>query len=421
MKSGATLPITPISMRRPFTIPVFSFLLSLASLARAGDWPGWRGPTADGHASSSQTVPIQWSETERVRWKTPLRGRGHSSPTLVGDRIYLTTATADEQAVICLDRASGRVLWDAVVHRGQVDAGNHRLSNPAAGSVAWDGERLFVNFPNGKGIQTSALTPAGKLLWQTRVADFVMHQGFGSSPVVHGALVLVSADNRGGGKVLALDRATGKTVWSQDRPKIANYTSPAVLQAAGKSQVVLGGCNLISAFDPNSGRKLWEIEGATEECVTTAVTDGQRVFVSGGYPRNNVTAVEADGSGRIAWQNNTRVYVPSMLVRNGHLYAVLDAGQIVCWRADTGAELWREKVDRDFYGSPVMLGDRVYVTNLRGVTFVVEVSPAGAKVLAQNKVGDEALASPAIAGGRVYLRAAKMTPERQDYLWCIGQ
>ena len=408
-------------MRRPFTLPVFLFLLPLASLARAGDWPGWRGPSADGHASSSQTVPIQWSETDRVRWKTPLRGRGHSSPTLVGDRIYLTTATADEQAVICLDRASGRVLWDAVVHRGQVDAGNHRLSNPAAGSVAWDGERLFVNFPNGKGIQTSALTPAGKLLWQTRVADFVMHQGFGSSPVVHGALVLVSADNRGGGKVLALDRATGKIVWSQDRPKIANYTSPAVLQAAGQSQVVLGGCNLISAFDPNSGRKLWEIEGATEECVTTAVTDGQRVFVSGGYPRNNVTAVEADGSGRIAWQNNTRVYVPSMLVRNGHLYAVLDAGQIVCWRADTGAELWREKVDRDFYGSPVMLGDRVYVTNLRGVTFVVEVSPAGAKVLAQNKVGDEALASPAIAGGRVYLRAAKMTPERQDYLWCIGE
>ena len=408
-------------MRRPFTTPVFLLLLSLTSLARAGDWPGWRGPTADGHASSSQAVPIQWSETDRVRWKTPLRGRGHSSPTLVGDRIYLTTATADEQAVICLDRASGRVLWDAVVHRGQVDAGNHRLSNPAAGSVAWDGERLFVNFPNGKGIQTSALTPAGKLLWQTRVADFVMHQGFGSSPVVHGALVLVSADNRGGGKVLALDRATGKIVWSQDRPKIANYTSPAVLQAAGQSQVVLGGCNLISAFDPNSGRKLWEIEGATEECVTTAVTDGQRVFVSGGYPRNNVTAVEADGSGRIAWQNNTRVYVPSMLVRNGHLYAVLDAGQIVCWRADTGAELWREKVDRDFYGSPVMLGDRVYVTNLRGVTFVVEVSPAGAKVLAQNKVGDEALASPAIAGGRVYLRAAKMTPERQDYLWCIGE
>lgn len=402
-------------------ISLVACLLTLPVFARAGDWPGWRGPTADGHAAIGQKVALQWSETERVLWKTPLRGRGHSSPTVVGDRIYLTTATAEEQALLCLDRTNGKLLWDTVVHRGQVDAGNHRLSNPAAGSVAWDGERLFVNFPNGKGIYTSALTPAGKLLWQTRVADFVMHQGFGSSPVVHGALLLVSADNRGGGKVLALDRTSGRVVWSQDRPKIANYTSPAVLKAAGTTQVVLGGCNLISAFDPQSGRKLWEIEGATEECVTTAVTDGRRVFVSGGYPRNNVTAVEADGSGRIAWQNNTRVYVPSMLVRDGHLYAVLDAGQIVCWRTDTGAELWREKVDRDFYGSPVMLDDRIYVTNLRGTTFVVQVSPAGAKVLAQNKVGDEALTSPTIAGGRIYLRAAKTTPERQDYLWCIGE
>ena len=408
-------------MRPPPLVTAAVLLLGIVTFAHAGDWPGWRGPTADGHAAAGQQVPLEWSETNGVRWKVPLRGRGHSSPTLVGNRIYLTTSTADEQAVLCLDRASGRVLWDTVVHRGQVDAGNHRLSNPAAGSVAWDGERLLVNFPNAKGIHTSALSPEGKLLWQTRVADFVMHQGFGSSPVVHGSTVLVSADNRGGGKVLALDRATGRTVWSQDRPKIANYTSPAVLQAAGRTQVVLGGCNLVSAFDPQSGRKLWEIEGATEECVTTAVTDGRRVFVSGGYPRNNVTAVEADGSGRIAWQNNTRVYVPSMLVREGHLYAVLDAGQIVCWRTDTGAELWREKVDRDFYGSPVMVGDRVYVTNLRGVTFVVEVSPAGAKVLAQNKLGDEALASPAIAGGRIYLRAAKTAPDRQDFLWCIGE
>lgn len=408
-------------MRPSLKLPLLVFVLCSSGLARAGDWPGWRGPTADGHATAGQRIPLQWSETERVLWKTPLRGRGHSSPTVVGERIYLTTSTTDEQALLCLDRASGKVLWDTVVHRGQVDAGNHRLSNPAAGSVAWDGARLFVNFPNGKGIHTSALTPDGRILWQTRVADFVMHQGFGSSPVVHGSLLLVSADNRGGGKLAALDRATGRTVWSQERPKIANYTSPAVLQAAGQTQVVLGGCNLISAFDPQSGRKLWEIEGATEECVTTAVTDGRRVFVSGGYPRNNVTAVEADGSGRIAWQNNTRVYVPSMLVRDGHLYAVLDAGQIVCWRADTGAELWREKVDRDFYGSPVMLGDRVYVTNLRGVTFVVEVTPAGAKVLAQNKLGDEALTSPAIAGGRIYLRSAKSSPERQDYLWCIGE
>lgn len=404
--------------RFPAALLLFAAVLS----ASAKDWPGWRGPTGDGHAAAGQALPVAWSETEKVVWKTPLRGRGHSSPTVVGDRIYLTTATAEEQAVLCLDRSSGRLLWDTVVHRGQVDQGKHRLSSPAAGSVAWDGERLFVNFPNAKGVSTSALSVEGRILWQTRVTDFVMHQGFGSSPVVHGNLVLVSADNRGGGKVAGLDRATGKVVWSQDRPKTPNYTTPAVITAAGRTQVVLAGCNLVSSFDPLTGKKLWEAEGAaTEECVTTAVTDGQRVFVSGGYPRSNTTAVEADGSGRIAWQNATRVYVPSMLVREGHVYAILDAGQAVCWRADSGVEVWREKVDKDFYGSPVMAGDRIYVTNLRGVTFVLEAKPTGLKVLGQNKVGDDALASPTLCGGRIYLRAAKTGPALQDYLWCIGE
>lgn len=232
--------------------------------------------------------------------------------------------------------------------------------------------------------------------------------------------MLVSADHRGGGLLLGLNKLTGAVVWQQARPKIANYTTPAVLTAAGRTQVVLGGCNLVASFDPLSGRKLWEIEGTTEECVTTAATDGQRVFVSGGYPRNNTTAVEADGSGRIAWQNSTRLYVPSPLVRDGHVYGVLDAGQAVCWKADTGVEVWREKIDRDFYGSPVMLGHVIYVTNLRGVTSVFEATPQHCRLIAQNKLGDEALATPAICGNRIYLRSAKTGESRQDYLWCVG-
>ncbi|MFM9080701.1 MAG: PQQ-binding-like beta-propeller repeat protein, partial [Opitutaceae bacterium] len=177
---------------------------------------------------------------------------------------------------------------------------------------------------------------------------------------------------------------------------------------------------LIPPPDPHTAHHLWEVDGATEECVTTAVTDGRRVFVSGGYPKNNTTAVEADGSGKIAWQNNTRVYVPSKLVRDGHLYAILDAGQAVCWKSDTGEELWREKVDRDFYGSPVMLGDRIFITNQRAVTSVLQVSPKGMKLIAQNKLGDESLSSPSNCGNRIYLRAAKTSPERQEFLWAIG-
>jgi outer membrane protein assembly factor BamB len=185
--------------------------------------------------------------------------------------------------------------------------------------------------------------------------------------------------------------------------------------------VILAGCNLIASYEPISGRKLWELEGSTEETVVTAVTDGKRIFASGGYPKNHVVAIEADGSRRVAWQNGARLYVPSMLVRDGHVFAVLDSGQAVCWKSDTGEELWREKVDKDFYGSPVMVGNLIYATSLRGATSVFEVSPKHFKLIAQNQLGDESLSSPAICGNRVYLRGAKKEDARQEYLWCIGE
>ena len=316
---------------------------------------------------------------------------------------------------------TGKPLWATVVHRGNFDKGGHRQASLASSSVTWDGERLYINFLNDKAVHTTALDTSGKIVWQQRVDDFVLHQGFGSSPVVHESLVLVTADHRGGGKVAGLDRKTGRVVWEQERPKIANYSSPAVFTAAGRMQAVVAGCNLVASYDPMTGKKLWEIEGSTEETVTTALTDGQRVFVTGGYPRNHLTAIDADGSGRVVWQHHQRVYVPSMLVREGHLYAMLDNGVAVCWKSDTGDELWREKVDKDFFASPVMLGSRIYATSLAGVTAVYEATPQKFTLLAQNKLGDEALASPAIAGGRIFLRAAKKGEPRQEFLWCVGK
>jgi len=397
--------------------------VSAAHSGAAADWPGWRGPTRDGHAAAGQDAPVKWSETENVVWRAPVRGRGHGSPTVVGDRVYLATAdtATEEQLVLCFDRATGKPLWATVVHRGNFDKGGHRQASLASSSVTWDGERLYINFLNDKAVHTTALDTSGKIVWQQRVDDFVLHQGFGSSPVVHESLVLVTADHRGGGKVAGLDRKTGRVVWEQERPKIANYSSPAVFTAAGRMQAVVAGCNLVASYDPMTGKKLWEIEGSTEETVTTALTDGQRVFVTGGYPRNHLTAIDADGSGRVVWQHHQRVYVPSMLVREGHLYAMLDNGVAVCWKSDTGDELWREKVDKDFFASPVMLGSRIYATSLAGVTAVYEATPQKFTLLAQNKLGDEALASPAIAGGRIFLRAAKKGEPRQEFLWCVGK
>jgi len=184
--------------------------------------------------------------------------------------------------------------------------------------------------------------------------------------------------------------------------------------------MVMAGCNVVTSLDPATGRKIWEINGSTEECVTTVVTDGERVFVSGGWPKNLTMAVAADGSGKVAWQNNTRVYVPSMIAKGGHLYAVTDAGIAICWKSDTGEELWKERLGGDFFASPVMVGNHVYASNVRGQTFVFEARPESFKIIAQNQLGDEAYASPVVCGSRVYLRAAKRGESRQEFLYCIG-
>ncbi|MBI5770754.1 MAG: PQQ-binding-like beta-propeller repeat protein [Verrucomicrobia bacterium] len=404
---------------------LLSGLVVLTPLAAASaDWPAWRGPTRDGHAATGQSVPIKWSETENVRWRAAVRGKGHASPTVVGDRVFLASADAatSEQLVLAFDRATGKTLWQTVVHRGPLELGNHKNSSAASASVVSDGERLFINFCHAKAVHTTALDPAsGEILWQTRVADYQMHQGFGASPVVHENVMLVAADNRAGGRLAGLDRATGKILWSQERPKIANYASPAVFVSGGRTQAVLAGCGLVASFDPLTGKKLWETEGSTEETVVTAASDGQRVFISGGYPRSHVAALALDGSAKVLWQTPTRLYVPTLLVRDGHLFGVLDSGAAFCWRADTGDEVWREKVDKDYYASPIMVGDRIYATSLRGVTSVFEATAKHFKLLAQNQLGDEALASPSICGGQIFLRHAKKGEPRQEFLWCVAE
>jgi outer membrane protein assembly factor BamB len=388
----------------------------------AKDWPEWRGPTRDGIAAPQQAPPVEWNETNNVLWKAQIPGAGHGSPTVVGERVYLATAepAKPSQSVLCFERATGKLVWQSKVHGGQPDAGKQSNSSAASSTVAGDGRRLFINFLNQGAVHTTALDLDGNVLWQRKICDYVTHQGFGSSPVLYQSLLLVSADHRGGGVVAGLDRETGQLVWSVSRPKIANYTTPAIVQANGRAQMVLGGCNLLTSLDPATGKKLWEIEGSTEECVSTATSDGARVFASGGYPRNHTVSVVADGSGQIAWQNNVRLYVPSPIVKGGHIFAVLDAGMAVCWKSDTGEELWKERLGGDFFASPVMVGERIYASNVKGRTFVFEATPTSFKIIAQNQLGDEAYATPAICGSRIYMRVAKRGEKREEFLYCVG-
>jgi outer membrane protein assembly factor BamB len=414
-------------MNCPHLISALAVLTAAAiplSAAPAGaDWPGWRGPTRDGQAVAGQTVPLKWSETENVVWRSALPGKGHGSPTISGNRIYLAIGDTvpEEQRVICLERATGKIVWESVVHRGKVDETGERNSSPASCTVACDGERLYINFFNDRAVHTSALSLDGKVLWQRRVCGFVTVRGFGSSPVVHESVVLVSADHKMGGKLAALDKRTGEIVWEHDRPSLQNYSSPTLLSVGGQPQMFVAGCNLVASFEPSTGKKIWEVTGSTETTVTTPVSDGRRIYITGGFPKSYVAAIENDGSGQVVWQSGTGIYVPSLLVRAGYVYGLLDGGKAVCWNAETGDELWREKVDRDFFASPIMSGERIYATSVAGVTSVFAATPQKFTLLAQNNLGDEAYASPAIAGNRIYLRHAKKGEPRQEYLWCIGQ
>ncbi|MGH7223912.1 MAG: PQQ-binding-like beta-propeller repeat protein, partial [Gemmataceae bacterium] len=299
--------------------------------------------------------------------------------------------------------------------------GNKKASL-ASSTVACDGQRLFINFLHAGAVYTTALSREGKKLWQTKITDYVVHQGYGSSPALYGTLVIVSADNKGGGAIAALDRANGKVIWKRERPKTPNYASPIILNVAGRDQLLLTGCNLVTSLDPLSGKQFWEIKGATTECVTSTVTDGQLIFTSGGYPKNHVSAVRGDGSGETVWEKKTRVYVPSMIARNGYLYAVLDSGMAVCWKCASGEEVWKGRLGGTFSASLVLVGEHLFATNESGRTFIFKASPEEFKLVGENRLGSEVIATPAICGSHIYMRvAASEKGQRQEMLYCLSK
>jgi len=390
--------------------------------AAENDWPCWRGPRGDGSAAEGQKPPVTWSAEENVVWKAPVPGRGHGSACVTGEHVYL--AACDEasgsQSILCFDRATGKQLWETAVHASGAMRKNAK-STGASTTPACDGERVYITFANQGSVFASALSREGKVLWQTKFSDYLIHQGYAASPALYKNLVFVSADHSGGGALAALDRKTGEVAWRHARPKAPNYASPVVLRADGRDQLILTGCDLVSSFEPLTGKPLWETAGATTECVTSTVTDGVHVYSSGGYPKNHLAAIRADGSGKVAWETKDRVYVPSLLLRQGHLFGVLDAGIAACWAADTGKELWKQRIGGTFSASPVLVGDRIYATNEAGETSIFEASSEKFTKVGVNKLGDEAFATPSICGSRIYTRVAqKLDGRRQEFLYCLG-
>jgi hypothetical protein len=282
---------------------------------------------------------------------------------------------------------------------------------------------VFALFLNDEAVWLTALDMDGSRLWQTEIGPFDSQFGFGSSPTIYKSLVLAAADHdAGGGYLAAVHRETGKIRWRRSRPAFDSFCSPVVFHLAGKDQLLMSGCEMVASYDPNTGDELWSCEGTTELTVGTPVVCGDLVFASGGYPGSETLCVRADGSGEVVWRNRTKIYTGSMLVHEGLLYAVADNGVAYCFRAETGEQLWEEKIGRDYSASPVLAGGLIYVASERGSVVVLRPSAEKCDVVATNQLGDEIWATPTICGGRIFLRVASQESDRrQEYLYCIGQ
>jgi len=383
----------------------------------ANDWPWWRGAALRNHATGDP--PLTWSETQHIVWKAPLPGRGHASPIVWGDAVFIATAdaTAGTQSLLCFDRATGARRWATEVHRGSF-IGMHRKNSHASATPAADGQRVYTAFAIDDALFVSAIDFHGEIVWQKRVGDFHSEHGYGSSPVIHRSMVIVTGDNKGPSYVAALDRATGELVWKTPRPDEPSYGTPVVFDIAGRSQLIVHGGDRTHSYNPDTGELRWTCQGPADIVGNTPVADDAHVYVSGGYPQKKLMAIRADGAGdvsatHVTWSTSRAVsYVPSALLHDGRVYVVTDGGIAACIDATTGEAIWRARLDGAVSSSPVLVGDRIYVGNERGVTHVYKAAEQF-ELLATNELPGGIMATPAIIGDRIYLRTS-------EALYCIG-
>ena len=420
----------------------------------AENWPQWRGPGGLG-VSSETDLPEDWDASTNVLWKTPIPGRGLSSPVVWGNEVYLTTSLegpvvpgagppshkgwrgednyvhpdamgADRRWTIklsSLDAANGRVRWERVVHDGTVYDDRHKKNSYASSTPVTDGTRVWAFF-DAEGL--FCYDREGKLVWKTsmgRIAKGGM--GHGMSPVLHGNLLILQCDvEMGDGSfIAAVDRDSGREVWRTARSNRRSWATPLLVPVDGRVELVASGAESVIAYDPATGRELWRAPGVVSHPIPSAVAGHGLVFASAGSQAKRAVALRPGGSGditgtaNVAWQyEKGTAYVPSPILYGDYLYLMTDKGLVTCLDARTGVvqyEGGRVPVPATFTASPVAFGGRILLTSEDGDTFVLRAGPKH-EIVRTNTIGEPVFASPAIAGGRIYIRGEKN-------LYCIGK
>jgi outer membrane protein assembly factor BamB len=399
----------------------FPATLALASSTLfAADWPEFRGPGAQGQ-SDAKDLPLTWSPTSHIAWKTPVAGVGWSSPVVIGDRIFLTSAvslsgkeeaTADRSLrALALDAATGKTVWDVELFQAASPRA-HRKNSHASPTPVYEDGKLFVHFGH---LGTACLNASnGQTVWATQAHAYVPVHGNGSSPVLFEDLLIFSADAETEPKVIALDKTTGQQRWAfarqSDAKKKFSFCTPLLIEVKGQKQLITPGSGVVNALNPKDGKEIWRCyydQGYS--VVPRPVYAHGMVFISTGYDKPLVLAIKADGQGdvtatHLAWKiEKAAPHNPSMAVIGDELYFVADNGILSCVDAKTGQVHYSERCTGPVSASLLAADGKLYIQDEKGLGVVMQPGKQF-KILAQNDLGERSLASYAVIGSDLLIR-----------------
>lgn len=402
-------------------------LLTLVSLVAAcilafparADWRDWRGPTEQGLTEAN--LPLRWSETENVTWKTAIHDLGHSTPVVLGDQIWLTTASLDGKKLyaVCVDATTGAVVHDVTVFEVENPQHINSLNSYATPSPIIEPGRVYVHYGS---LGTACLdTATGEVLWRRTDLNCDHMQGPASSPVLFEDLVILHLEGTDKQFIAALDKATGKDVWRHDRPAdlytgiqgvyMKSYQTPIFTTVDGKPQMISNGALLVTGHDPRTGAEIWRARYRDDSTISRIVTGHGLLFVNtGGSPNGTeLWAIRAGGTGdvtdtHVVWKMTKDAPHESSPVLVGDLlYTMSERSNLICTEAATGTQVWTQRLAGDFWASLVAAKDRIYLPNKKGVTTVAATGRVY-RELAVNTLDGEIWASPAVAGDALLLR-----------------